>query len=89
MATHEEPLPKWLEEELGRTKLRERELFLQKPDKRDPSEGGQTEMPYYWKQVSYNLYVLVPPNGEKPLTFDSYEGLRAYCGRRGINAKQA
>ena len=38
MATHEEPLPKWLEEELLRTKLLERELFLQKPDKRDPSE---------------------------------------------------
>ena len=38
MATHEEPLPSWLEEELRRTKLRERDLFLQKPDKRDPSE---------------------------------------------------
>ena len=42
MATHEEPLPNWLEEELRQrglgTKLRERELFLQKPDKRDPSE---------------------------------------------------
>ena len=42
MATHEEPLPKWLEEELRQsglgTKLLERELFLQKPDKRDPSE---------------------------------------------------
>jgi len=38
MATHEEPLPNWLEEELLRTKLLERELFLQKPDKRDPSE---------------------------------------------------
>jgi len=42
MATHEEPLPSWLEEELRQqglgTKLLERELFLQKPDKRDPSE---------------------------------------------------
>jgi hypothetical protein len=42
MATHEEPLPSWLEEELRQqglgTKLRERESFLQKPDKRDPSE---------------------------------------------------
>lgn len=39
MATHEEPLPSWLEEELRQqglgTKLRERELFLQK---KDPSE---------------------------------------------------
>jgi hypothetical protein len=42
MATHEEPLPSWLEEELRQqglgTKLLEREFFLQKPDKRDPSE---------------------------------------------------
>lgn len=39
MATHEEPLPQWLEEELRQsglgTKLLERELFLQK---KDPSE---------------------------------------------------
>jgi hypothetical protein len=50
MATYEEPLPKWLEEEMEQQgvmpkwrerelfKWRERELFLQKPDKRDPSE---------------------------------------------------
>jgi hypothetical protein len=42
MATYEEPLPKWLEAEMEQKgvmpKWRERELFLQKPDKRDPSE---------------------------------------------------
>jgi hypothetical protein len=52
MATHEEPLPKWLEEEMEKqgvllsepqkqgvlSKWRERELLLQKTDKRDPSE---------------------------------------------------
>jgi hypothetical protein len=39
MATHEEPLPKWLEEELKQQgvgpKWRERELLL---EKKDPSE---------------------------------------------------
>ena len=39
MATYEEPLPKWLEEEIEKQglgpKLRERELLLQK---KDPSE---------------------------------------------------
>jgi len=46
-------------------------------------------MPYYWRQEGYNLYVLVPPDGKEPIAFDSYAGLCAYCGRRGINAKQA
>ena len=37
MATHEEPLPKWLEEELKHQGVRS-EARVQKPDKRDPSE---------------------------------------------------
>jgi hypothetical protein len=53
MATHEEPLPKWLEEELRQrglgTKLRERELFLQKKDPSEvskPAYGRGEECPF-------------------------------------------
>jgi hypothetical protein len=53
MATHEEPLPNWLEEELRQrglgTKLRERELFLQKKDPSEvskPAYGRGEECPF-------------------------------------------
>ena len=51
MATHEEPLPKWLEEELKHQGVRPPPNQT-KPDKRDPSEvsepvyGRGEECPY-------------------------------------------
>jgi hypothetical protein len=53
MATHEEPLPKWLEEEMEKQglcpKLRERELLLQKKDPSEvskPAYRREEECPY-------------------------------------------
>ena len=44
-------------------------------------------MGYYWKQTSYNEYVLVSMWGEPDVKFSTYESLWHYCNNKNINAQ--
>lgn len=43
---------------------------------------------WYWKQCSYNTFVLTGPLGTQKW-FDSYQALYDFCQSTGIDAKQA